>query len=80
MQANGVIVASGRLTVTPCGNLDLDWLRLNELLLKPWHLGCWSWYVSVAADVLGEVVVGGVVQGQAGRQGEGGRHHLKIIS
>ena len=80
MQANGVIVASGRLTVTPCGNLDMDWLGLIELLLKPWHLGSWSWYVSVAADVLGEVVVGGVVQGQAGRQGEGGRHHLKIIS
>ena len=38
---------------------------LNEILLKPGHLRSWSWYVGVAADVLWEVIVGRVMQGEA---------------
>ena len=60
VQAKGVIV----VIVTPCGNLDFYSLTVLKAA-QPWHLWSWSRYVSVAADVLGEVVVGCVVQGQA---------------
>lgn len=42
-----------------------QWQAHSHPMREPWHLWSRSWYVSVATDVLGEVVVGCVVKGEA---------------